>query len=649
MYDPAVLRFALISGLFGFAAFCVSYALLVWRRRNRAVAGPRFSPARALRRWSACLVLVGILTMGITVAVRELDRAEGVLSSDGLYAIRMPDDAYCVTYLAEAEQVREGDLVARLESPAAEAQVQQLELQCQRLEKERDALRLRALDLDHELVRHHQNSITLSNQLRASIGQLLPEHESVTRQATTEQLTRREKIAKLEVDIAWHQGELAQANSRRDFVARELERAMQLVGRNAVAQSEVDARKEQQRDADAEVANLEKRIEGMREEKTQLEKSLAEIAQLAAQQRQTLVAELDRARSDYLALESQAPDWTAKLEVDLKRARDLRQRELEQLDLKIQECRAEAAGVQKTLSLRAPYDGRVVYCDPSPRSAERHQPLFVLARNPGFRLQVRLPRSQLDALRQAGDVTWGLVDRSVEPYFGGTFLDARPLPRKPRYVVAELACQPPKDAIRDLLDGQRIVARLQWRPPLATLQIFRVGARLGLAGLAGWVVSLFGYARRPSQERRAKECVSGPRPHAGFAVPTTSTAVWAPSPDGSETELDGLESGSVAAIHELLGERLREAILRNHVDRELISAVQWALDRHHFRAVRQLRIGLGRDDELEARVRRLCSESRSHGDNGSTPRRDREQLLQVLNAIDPDLIDLNSSRCPAAT
>ena len=122
-----------------------------------------------------------------------------------------------------------------LESPEAEAKIQELELQCQRLEKQRDALRLDSLELDHELVRHHQNAITAASQLRMSIGQLLPEHESVVRQAMMERLTRLEKIAKLDVDIGWSEGELARARSRQTYVSRELQRVTHLIDQNAVA------------------------------------------------------------------------------------------------------------------------------------------------------------------------------------------------------------------------------------------------------------------------------------------------------------------------------------------------------------------------------------------------------------------------------
>ncbi len=652
MYDPAVLRFALISGLIGFSSFCVSYAFLVWRRRNGANTARQSSAADTLRRWSAGLVLTGLLAVGIALAVREMDRAEGVLSSDGLYAVRVPDDEYRVTYLAEGSSVKEGDLVARLESPEAEAKVQELELQCQRLEKQRDALRLEPLGLDHELVRHHQNAITAANQLRSSIGQLLPEHESVVRQAMMERLTRLEKIAKLEVDIGWYEGELARACSDQTYVSRELERVKQLIDHNAVAQSEVDSRRKQECDADTAIANLKQRIEGQRNEKTQIEQSVEDIAILTSRQQEVLLSELDRARTDYTAFESENLALAAKLQGDLARAKSLRQRELEQLDLKMDECRAQLAGVQKTLIVRAPYDGTVVYRDPSPRSAEQRQPLFVLAKQPGFRLQARLPRGQVAALKHAREVTLELVDPAVEPYFGGTFLAARPMPHKPGYVVAELACQPPEKTIRELIEGEKIVAKLRWRPPLTTLLPFRIGAVLALTGMAGWAVCFVGLARRrPTQHPRGRNG-HGPVPHVFISGTSKATSQGKRSVEIPIPQAADLESGSVSALHELLGERLRELVLRDEIDTDLLSAVEWALDRHHVRAVRQIRVGLHCDVALEERVSQLHQEAEAASTvpgNGCLRDNDRERVLRVLRTIDSHLADSNAYPCRVRT
>ena len=634
MYDPAVLRFALLSGLIGFAAFCISYALLVWRRRNTSAPGSQASRPERLRRWAACLFLAGGVTVGIALAVRELDRAEGVLAGDGLFAIRAPGEEFRLTYLADSRTVGEGDLLARLESPEATAEVRQFELEGHRLEKERDALLLDCLKVDPEVVRRHQNAITMANQLQASVDQLLPARESLLRQATLERLDRQETRTQLDIDIAWYEGELERATRELAYVQRDLERVNPLIEQNAVTEAEVDSRRRQADELSLEVANLGERVDGLRKREAQIDRSLEEIATLLEEQTETLGSELDRARTDRAKAASQTEALAKCLDDDLNRARQFRQRELEQLDLELEQCRAQRAGVEQTLEIRAPHAGTVVFRDPSPRSAEEQQPLFVLAKSPGFRLQAKLPRGQLAALAAAGDVTIELVDPFVEPFFVGRFLQARPMPRKPHYVVAELACQPPEEAIRELLEGEKIVARLQWRPPLTTLLPFQVGAILLLAGGVVWMISL---VHRPRRKDPAP--LSGSNGHGDgkyeSPVPEAAMARARRSQLPVRRKVD-LESGPVAVLHELLGERLREGVLRDEIDSDLLSALEWALDRHHSRAVRQIRAGLRSDDVFEKRVHQLHEEvAVAHTSNGQDHHLTdkRERVLRVLQTV----------------
>lgn len=647
MHDPAVLRFALLSGLIGFAAFCISYALFVWKRRNASISDARPTRNETWRRWAFGLALTGCMTMSIGVAVREMDRVEGVLSGDGLYAVRSPGSEFRLTYLARDRTVDEGDVIARLESPEAVAKAEELELECRRLEKERDALLLDSLTLDPELVRRHQNAITIGNQLQASIDQLLPANESVLRQGTLESLARLEKKSQLEIDIAWYQGELKRATQEQVYVNRELQRMNQLIEQEAITESEVDLRRKQADALNMEIANLVQRIDGMNKHKAQIDSSLREIEALLTGQREILGSELDRARTDRAEAGSKTQELSAKLEEDLERARGFRERQVEQLDLKLAQCRIQLAGVRQTLVIRAPYTGTVVYRDPSPKSAEEQSPLFVLARHSGFRLQARLPRRQAAALENTGELAMKLVDPFVEPYFGGHYLGARPMPHKPNQVVAEFACQPPKEAIREWMSGEKTVAQLQWRPPLTTLLPFQLGVVLFLTGLVGWGLTSIRHPHPPTKQPRD----SNGHDQASKVV----TSQVADSANGRRRSIRlpahakaSLESGAVSALHELLGERLREGVLRDEVDNDLLSAVEWALDRHHSRAVRQIRMGLGCDGDLEKRVHQLHQEvgaTKNNNGNGSLHAVERERVLRVLRTIVPSLSGPNANPC----
>ena len=123
MDDSAVLRFALVSGLIGFAAFGASYTLQVWRRRNAQIARSTGGLAARLRHGSLLLVGGGLLSMAAAAAIRELDRPEGRLLSDGLFSVRVPADDLRVVSVCEGARVKQGEILARLESPFAEARV----------------------------------------------------------------------------------------------------------------------------------------------------------------------------------------------------------------------------------------------------------------------------------------------------------------------------------------------------------------------------------------------------------------------------------------------------------------------------------------------------------------------------------------------
>jgi hypothetical protein len=100
------------------------------------------------------------------------------------------------------------------------------------------------------------------------------------------------------------------------------------------------------------------------------------------------------------------------------------------------------------------------------------------------------------------------------------------------------------------------------------------------------------------------------------------------------------EFGTDGTMLHTLGSQLREMIARRELDEPLISAAEWALERHRGRAVRLLRQGLGDGDELCERLdgflQQLVEQHRlsgRRGVNGSL--RNWKRLLYVLRAAAP--------------
>lgn len=645
MDDSALLRFALISGLIGFAVFCASYTLEVWRRRNAQRSRRETGFAARLRYGALLVVAGGMAIVAIAVAIRELDQPEGRLVSDDLFGVRAPADDLRLVSVFQGRTVKRGEILARLESPFAEAQVRQLECRLQRLEQQRETLQLKPLEPDPELVRQQQNLTASRHNLRASLEQLLPAHAGVVREFTLQRLNRLEKSIQLDVLISTCLGESEDANIRHDYVSRQLARFQGLAASSAITHSELESWQTQLAQVQAELANQKRKLDKLQSEKAQLDKSLQELAALEEQQETTVRTELDRVREDLSSVQTQHRQACDDLADDLSRARLFRDGQLVQNRLEVQECRASLEGAQKTLLIRAPFDGSVVFRDLSPQSAGERQPVLAVSRQAGCRMQVRLPSSQAAALQQAQEVILELSEPAVEPYFSGRFLAAAVLQHKPRYALAELTCQPPPETVRDLVAGEEVRTRLRWRPPLLTLTLFRTGIAIAVLGAAVWLATGWWlHPRRvPQQQSRQRVTAAAVSSLAANAQPTAVPEFAAPAATGRAACLARLEAGTVAGLHELLGARLRESLLCRELDEELITALEWALDRHHVRAVRQLRTGLQWDEELAESVGRLLQQFQGHppGGNGKgssmTGGENLDRMIRVLKSVAPNM------------
>src|SRR5690349_21612288 len=123
----SLVRYLLFSGLLGFSVFCISYAAHVWKRRNQAVG---MNPHRAgtLRFWSLSAIAVGVLLVVLAATMREVLHPAGLLSSNQLFTLRAEKDLQA-EFLVKQDQVKKGEVIARISSPASLAEQKQLTFQ----------------------------------------------------------------------------------------------------------------------------------------------------------------------------------------------------------------------------------------------------------------------------------------------------------------------------------------------------------------------------------------------------------------------------------------------------------------------------------------------------------------------------------------
>jgi hypothetical protein len=207
----------------------------------------------------------------------------------------------------------------------------------------------------------------------------------------------------------------------------------------------------------------------------------------------------------------------------------------------------------------------------------------------------------------------------VQRRFMASLVRWQDLPAHPGYGLAELSCDPPAEAVYRLGLGEQLAARLVWQPFPFASPLFMLSLLAACLG-GGALLAEFLLGRRtpaPSSLTRASD---GQKE---VILPELST-----------------EFGTDGTMLRLLGSQLREMIARRELDDSLISAAEWALERHRGRAVRLLSLGLSDGEELgellDGFLEQVAREQRVSGRraaNGSP--QTWKRLLYVLKAAAP--------------
>ena len=577
-----------IAGVVGFAAYCASYALHVWRTRNRSIAGSDARPGRGpwWRVGKLALVCGGLLLALAWVQPYATDRT-GVLAADGIYTVRAAEGCEVGELAGAGTTVEAGTVLARFISPEREAKAAALALKERALQAEMEIARREPPEPDPELVRRQQELSTERRHLQASRDQLVPARDLVERERTREQMAKQDQLKRLRADEDRLRAELAQATAKKEAAQSQSARIGKLAESSVASSDELVTRRTDAAVAAREVAKLKGQLTHVAAQIAQAVRDLAQLDAVAAGQAKALAADIEQVRERLAAIPKEEGPVRDGLTADAARARGRTAARLEQLDAELRQCRAELDGLNRTLSAVAPFAGRVAFREPAPNNAAEHAPLLVIAQDDAFRLRLRLPTSGVAALQRAGPVLLELDEpNAVERRFEGKLLSSQTLPLEPGYSVAEIACDPPAAAVRRLGDAEDVAVAMRWVPPVHASPLFRTGLGVVACGVAGCVVAVV--------RGGTTGATAVPRPTGHAPAPRTA----APGTAAGTDERAALGAGAVAPMLMLLGSQLREAIARDAVDDALLASVEWALDRHHVRAVRLLGGELGDDESL---------------------------------------------------
>src|SRR5215208_5314539 len=129
-----LLRVALLAALVGFIAFCASYTLFMWRKRNQSHRGQTTRLVRVAHALSmfGCASLVGWW------ALNEFRGRSGIVGGSELFVVHARREG-AVQHLTKAATVREGEILAEFLSPADQSRLASLDVQRAQARARREA------------------------------------------------------------------------------------------------------------------------------------------------------------------------------------------------------------------------------------------------------------------------------------------------------------------------------------------------------------------------------------------------------------------------------------------------------------------------------------------------------------------------------
>jgi len=616
--DAPLLRFMVLSAIIGFFVFCASYTILVWKKRRQSSDAPRSSMNR-LRGWSITAIVLGCLGVMSVVVVRETVRADGMLGGEGLFAVRSTPEMR-VEQLAEEGPVKKGDLLAKFDSPKIQAEIGHDELSRELLKIEQKNHLLQTPQLDQEKSRRREQASNEMRQLEANLIAVLPSREGADRENIQHRNTQRDMLGKIDHDLAVNVGELKMAQSKLTIAKKQLERELKLVESRNVPTNELNERQKEVGSLEAEIAKLEKTLTNTEERRRICKESLEQIEKNAIDSNSRMnevlkrtTYELDRAKGERAQLDLELAD-------DAKIARERHDQENKAFDIKIKQAEESILAKQNLIEVRSRHDGMVVYRSTSPGAALNQGPVLVFGPAEPMRFRFLLPNEQIKALQEAGTVNVELdsTENSIEQRFPGKFLSSTPLTRDPGNSMVELEIQPPPATVASLAEGKPIKARFSWRPPLMNLWPFPVSLAFIAIGILGLIVVNLGQWK-PNWPAKHK---SGSTPDDDDAI---VSFVRVPAPKEGDTT-EAVASDTISVRPELptvprerpvqpwehpVGVRLREAIVREDVSTELLSAVEMAIEHQQDAIIVPMREALRRVPSVPEHARGLLDKLNS--------------------------------------
>jgi prefoldin subunit 5 len=478
-----ILRVAVLSGVIGFAGFCISYGLYVWRRRN---SGNRRFKSRAMT-LVQLLAFLGGAAIAVSWAFNEFQGRSGIAGGSDVFVVNARRESFA-QQITSADTVAQGDVVAEFLSPADRTRLAAIDLQVSQAKAKKDAIANKVLQSDEALLQEQTHLRSELLQDKGFAFQLQRSRYEVEREQATLTTAWTREESKLLEDLAAVEREFASALGHREITKRALQRGEELQKQGNLSRQQVDMRTSDDLSAELNVEKNKQAIASLKERRAALKRRFESSFASLDRQISELATDYARMAATIEELEERIDNIRHELRADHDRAIVSRQHEVDAVDYDITILAAEKTRLTEIGQVRAPFAGKVVYRHPAPGLASGNSPVLAISAGTGFTAAIRLPRSELRELASQTDPIKLALDSPVpNQFFTGRFVRFEPVPFEPARVIAYFDCDLPPEIIGYLgntADPLRV--RLLWRP----FALFQPGIQSGILLLAASGLSL---------------------------------------------------------------------------------------------------------------------------------------------------------------
>jgi len=410
--------------------------------------------------------------------------------------------------------------------------------------------------------------------LKASLSQLTIERSHLLRERERERVEKEDAIQKRSDELSRLDNELPQAQARAKFSKEQLERSRFLFEQQIASAAEIGEREQDLKVNEAEVQKIQSSVRNLEEQRASLKDGLLSLSKLMVE---------EQGRFDGLS---------SKLEAEIQ--------EVVRRRATIIEAQGRPSGATNPYEfvVTAPVSGKVIYRADAPRSVSGTDPLLILSPSGSVDFAMRVPRWQEPWIRARQTLLFEVQKSTnfcsvdLARRFRAVYQRTEEFPEDSSHVRVLFAAAPHKDFLPAILDTKEITAALLDVPPVYRSPACLWGLEcLGAAAVVPWVL------------RKKRAAAGVVRAHEPLA-----------------------EQSSESILFHLLYSQLRNIVFDRRLDPHVLSAAEWALDRHGVRAIRSLNAKLAEDPDIVPAFHGLLESGDAEGD---------ESLERLLNILKP--------------